>query len=104
MWITRIEYEKMVAELVDLRHRVAIFQAVEVMKAQMTPPAPIVIPAPEPEKADTQSLNEKQKRIKELLDSGTRGTKWRRYQRRIEEALRTQPDEIEVQTPATQEK
>jgi hypothetical protein len=96
MWIWKSTYTKLTDELQLLRTQLAVREAMDDLRNP--PPAA----APAPEQLSSKPIDRaKTERLKELLDGGTRGTKWRKYQRKAEEALRTAPKEITVNTPAT---
>lgn len=106
MWISRAKYEEMLVEITRLREQV-IAARLETQiyvgaLANLKQPIPPVVP--EPEKTALKPIDEdKTRRIRDLLDS-QKGTKWQRAKRAAEKALREQPTEVVINTPATTEK
>lgn len=98
MWISKEKWNELQRELQSLRTKAAVQEA---LSALHTPPR---LPTPEPEKPAFKPIDEqKTRRLKDLLDS-TKGTKWQRYKRQVEQALKVAPAEVVVNTPATTEK
>jgi hypothetical protein len=104
MWISKERWEKLQDELQLLRTKVQVHEAVEALR--QSHPQPTILPAPPPLKEQSSKPidEEKTRRIRDLLD-GSKGTKWQKYKRQMEQSLRSSaPTEITVNTPATQEK
>ena len=91
MWIERKRYEAMLVELAEWKMKCSMLES---KAKEETPPPPV--PTIEPNVDEERAA-----RIAKILSDGRGGTKWRRYQKKTEQALRNPPKEQVVETPAT---